>query len=63
MARRRPSYDIHGPTEQQMMDMDIESLTRRTLMQDPLVKKREKEIRAEIKKGVNQAKKSIKRKK
>lgn len=59
MARRKrsPVAMFQEPSHQQMVDMDMQSMAKHLLMQDPLVKRREKEILAELKKGVTKAKK------
>lgn len=61
MVKRRRDPLYTPPSPQEIMDRDLDSVTRHLLMQDPLVKQREKEIRAELQKGVTAAKKSVKK--
>lgn len=64
MARRKrsPAAIFHEPSPQQMVDMDMQSMARHLLMQDPLVKRREREIMTELKRGVTNAKKTERKK-
>ena len=51
-----------GPTKKQMLDFAIEDATRTIMQSDPVVKRREREIRKEVAAGIREADRKVKAK-